>query len=93
MASGVSVEKAAVQGGIGCCKVAIHELETAARNLQRNYQRAGSGGWRDQKYVDLGGIVEECSSALLRPVAELQDCMIRLEELLKAISDYEMVDL
>lgn len=27
MASGVSVESAAVQGGIGCCRTSMHELE------------------------------------------------------------------
>ena len=64
MASGVSVESAAIQGGIGCCKTSIHELESASRSLQRSYQQAGSGGWKDQKYAALGGIVEECCSAL-----------------------------
>ena len=61
MASGVSVESAAIQGGIGCCKTSIHELESASRSLQRAYQQAGSGGWKDQKYAALGGIVEAVS--------------------------------
>ena len=51
MASGVSVESAAIQGGIGCCKTSIHELESASKSLQRSYQQAGSGGWKDQKYI------------------------------------------
>ncbi len=93
MAIRVSVEKAAVQGGIGCCKTSIHELQTASSSLQRSYQRAGSGGWRDQKYAALGGIVEECCAALTKPVAELQECMVKLEALLKAISDYEQISL
>lgn len=93
MARGVSVESAAVQGGISCCKTAIHELESSAKSLQRGYQQAGSGGWRDQKYVALGSIVNECSSALNRPVRELQECLIKLQDLLKAISEYEQVNL
>lgn len=93
MATGVSVEKAAVQGGIGCCKTSIHELQSASSSLQRSYQQAGAGGWRDQKYAALGGIVEECCAALTRPVAELQECMVKLEALLKAISDYEQTSL
>lgn len=93
MASGVSVESAAIQGGIGCCKTSIHELETASRSLQRSYQQAGSGGWRDQKYAALGGIVEECCSALTKPISELQDCMGKLQELLKAVGSYEDVSL
>ena len=93
MASGVSVERTVIQGGIGCCKTAIHELEDASRSLQRSYQQAGSGGWRDQKYAALGGIVEECCSALTRPVSELQQCMVKLDELLKAVTEYESTGL
>lgn len=93
MASGVSVERAAVQGGIGCCKTSIHELEGASKSLQRSYQQAGSGGWRDQKYAQLGGIVEECCSALTKPIAELQECMTKLNDLLQAIGEYENVNL
>ena len=93
MASGVSVERAAIQGGIGCCKTSIHELESASRSLQRGYQQAGSGGWRDQKYAALGGIVQECCSALTKPISELQDCMGKLEALLQAVGSYEEVNL
>jgi len=89
MASGVSVESAAIQGGIGCCKTAIHELEAASSSLGRSYQQAGSGGWKDQKYASLGGVIEECCSALTRPIGELHDCMGKLEDLLAAVREYE----
>jgi len=93
MASGVSVERAALQGGIGCCKTAIHELESASRNLERSYQQAGAGGWQDSKYAALGGIVEECCSSLAKPVAELQEAMAKLNDLLNAITEYEQINL
>lgn len=93
MSSGVSVESAAIQGGIGCCKTAIQELQTASKSLQSSYQKAGSGGWKDQKYAALGGIVEECCSALTKPISDLQDCMNSLNDLLKAVSEYEDVSL
>ena len=93
MASGVSVERAAIQGGIGCCKTSIHELESASKSLQRSYQQAGSGGWRDQKYAQLGGIVEECCSALTTPIAELKECMSKLNDLLQAVGEYENINL
>lgn len=89
MAGGVSVEHAALQAGIGCCKVSIHELEQAARSLTTGYQQAGSGGWKDQKYAALGGIVEECCSALRQPISELEACMQSLENLLAAVDEYE----
>ncbi len=93
MASGVSVESAAVQGGMKCCTISIRELEDASSRLQRSYQQAGSGGWRDQKYADLGDIVEDCCKALTKPVSELRECMGKLEDLLKAIQAYEEVNL
>ena len=43
MASGVSVERTALQSGIGVCKTCIHELSDASRTLKRDYQNAGSG--------------------------------------------------
>ena len=92
MANGVSVESAAIQGGIGCCKTAIHELEAASQSLQRSYQQAGSGGWKDQKYAALGGIVEECCSALTKPISELQDRMGKLNALLQSVGEYEQVN-
>ncbi len=64
MSSGVSVESAAIQGGIGCCKTAIQELQTASKSLQSRYQKAGSGGWKDEKYAALGGIVEGVAALL-----------------------------
>lgn len=93
MAIGVSVEKAAVEGGIGCCKTAIHELQAASSELKKNYQQAGSGGWKDQKYAALGGIVEECCSALNKPIDDLQDCITKLQSLLGAIGAYESTNL
>lgn len=93
MANGVSVEKTAVQGGIKCCKVSIQELESASRTLKYNYQSAGAGGWRDQKYAALGRIIEECCNALETPVDELEECMKKLKALLAAVEKYESMNL
>lgn len=93
MANEVSVESAAVQGGIGCCRTAIHALESASRGLEGGYRQAGAAGWRDQKYAALGSIVGECCAALTRPVGELEECLKKLEELLRAVREYEQTDL
>lgn len=93
MPNGVSVERAAVQGGMGCCQTAIHELQTASSGLQKSYRQAGANGWKDKQYAALGGIVEECCSALEKPVNELQECMSRLKKLLKAIGEYDEVNM
>jgi hypothetical protein len=93
MASGVSVESTAIQGGMSCCQTSITELGSASRNLQQSYQQAGSGGWRDAKYAALGGIVSDCCSALTKPISELEECMRKLSDLLKAVQQYEEVNL
>ena len=93
MANGVSAESAAIQGGIGCCKTAIHELQSASSGLKRSYQQAGSGGWKDQKYAALGGIVDECCSALTKPISDLEDCIQNLQKLLEAVGEYESTNL
>ncbi len=92
MANGASVESQALQSGIAICKLCMHELSDASRTLQRDYQSAGSG-WRDQQYARLGGIVEECCSALVKPITELQDCQKTLEDLLKSVLAYEETNL
>lgn len=89
MALEVSVQSDVVKSGIACCQTSMHELETASSGLKRSYAQAGSGGWKDQKYAALGGIVEECCSALTKPIGELQDCVGKLQELLAAIEEYE----
>jgi len=92
MASNASVERTAVQSGIQICQTAIHELKTAAQRLSSGYQQAGSGGWRDQKYAQLGGIVEECTAALTDPISDLEACQNSLQRLLSAISGYEGIN-
>ncbi len=93
MASSVLVESESIKGGIACCKIAIYELESASASLQRSYQQAGSGGWKDQKYAALGGIVEKCCSDLKSPIDDLQDCISNLNDLLQAVLEYEQTNL
>ncbi|MDO4343804.1 MAG: hypothetical protein Q4C50_03270 [Eubacteriales bacterium] len=93
MAGNISVDSRAVESGIRCCKTSIQELENAVKKLVRNYQRAGANGWRDQKYVALGSMVQECGKAMMRPTGELQECLEKLEELLKAVRKYEEANL
>lgn len=88
MASGASVERTALQSGIQVCKTCIRELQSASRTLKMDYHNAGAG-WRDQQYARLGGIIEECCSALERPVSELEGCRASLEQLLAAVTAYE----
>lgn len=93
MASNVSVTSTAVNGGIKCCKLSIDELNKANRTLNREYQQAGADGWNDSKYRDLGGIIGDCCTALGKPIKDLEDCIVKLTSLLKAVEIYESTNM
>lgn len=88
----VSVEKSGVIGAIALCRQSIQQFDQASKLLLSKYQMAGSS-WRDVKYQQLGGIVNDCTTALNRPVKELEECIIKLNEILKVIESYENVGL
>ena len=86
--SDVSVESAAVAGAISLCRQSIQNFNKASADLTRKYQEAGSY-WKDSKYQQLGGIVTDCTTALNKPVKELEDCVKKLVALKDAIDEYE----
>lgn len=88
----VSVEKAAVTRAISLCEHSINEFDRTSRDLKRTYDMAGAE-WRDAKYQQLGGIVNDCTIALTKPIQELGDCITTLKALLKAIEAYEALDM
>ena len=91
--SNVSVDSRSVRGGINCCKMSVEKLRTSVQVLQQKYQAAGSGGWQDTKYRELGGIVNECSKAMGEPLKGLDECMLKLRQLLAAVEKYEKMNL
>lgn len=90
MAVSVNVAATAIQSGIGVCQTSVHELQSAAQALESGYASAGSG-WHDDKYAQLGNVVNTCTSALRSPIASLQECEASLKELLGQVQDYESV--
>lgn len=93
MAISVNTNREAIQGGIGCCRVAMEELKRASQKLNGAYSQCTSGGWKDAKSKQLGDIVNECCAALEEPLGDLNDCMAKLSELLKAVEEYESTSL
>lgn len=89
MSEAVSVTPEAIQSGMAICQKTAQELLACAKKLQRDYQRAGSEGWNDQKYDQLGTYVEECLAALRSPVKELEECHGALAGLLATVDAYE----
>jgi len=87
-----SVELAIVKNAQEVCNEGIQDLNRTAAKLQQHYLQAGDR-WKDKKYEQLGGIVHECSSALRKPIQDLVDCLGKLKEIEKALSDYDSANL
>ena len=75
-----------------CSLLSFDDLIIIQFDLKRKYQGAGTS-WKDAKYKQLGTIITDCSTALSKPVSELQDCVNKLESLKKAIEDYERTNI
>ena len=86
----VSVGLAAVQNAQTICSGAIQDLNSSAQKLNNRYREAWQH-WRDKKYEQLGGIINDCSNALKSPVDELFDCLNKLKQIEKALLKYESV--
>ena len=90
--AGVSVSTAAIQQAENICQTAIGELNGSTQKLNARYREAGER-WRDDKYKQLGVIINDCSRAMKSPIDELFDCISKLRELEKAIVEYESTNL
>ena len=88
----VSVEKAAVTRALSLCEHSIIEFDKTSHDLKRTYDMAGAN-WRDTKYQQLGGIVNDCTTALTKPIEELGGCITTLKALLREIEAYEALDI
>jgi len=87
-----SAELAIVKNAQAVCNEGIQDLNRTATMLQQDYLKAGER-WKDKKYEQLGAIVHECSTALRRPIEDLVDCLNKLKEIEKALSDYDSANL
>ena len=88
----VSVSLAAIQQAESICQSAIGELNNSSQKLNSRYREAGER-WRDNKYVQLGTIINDCSNAMKSPIDELFDCIAKLREIEKALVEYESTNL
>lgn len=88
----VSVKKTAVTRAISLCEHSINEFDRTSHVLKRTYDMAGAN-WRDAKYQQLGGIVNDCTVALTKPIEELGDCITALKALLREIEAYEALNM
>ena len=83
-----SVSLMAIQHAESICQTAIAELNTSTKKLSTRYQEAGER-WRDDKYKQLGVIIGDSARAMKSPIDELFECIAKLQEMEKAIVEYQ----
>jgi hypothetical protein len=88
----VSISIAAIQQAENICQTAIGELYSSSQKLKSRFQEAGEY-WSDEKYKQLGVIIDDCSSAMKPPIDELFACIVKLQEIEKAFVEYESTNL
>ena len=93
MAGNVSVDEKAIAGRMRVCQMSVEKLEGAISQLKRDYEKAGSSGWRDSKYEQLGELVNSCINALKKPISELNECNEKLNILLEEVKNYEGINI
>lgn len=84
----VSVEKEAIAKSIAICNRSIQQHKQTITFLGRKYRETGTR-WNDNKYVQLGRVLNDCAVALNTPLNELENCITTLNEIMKAIEKYE----
>ena len=93
MAQEVTVSRNDIVGGIKCCQRSVEMMESAMKNLEDKYHEAGSRGWQDEKYKDLGRLIYNCIDTTKKPIGELKKCEEQLKRLLAAVDNYEKIKL
>jgi len=90
--SSVNVNSDTIDDSISICNDVIEMLSILQSDLQSKYRGLGSD-WKDAKYLQLGDIVNECSSSIGKTLHELKQCLKPLHDVRKAINDYETTNL
>lgn len=87
-----NVSMDAIQQARNICLSVISELNSSSEKLKRRHQGV-KGAWGDDKHKQLGVIIDGCSQAMRSPINELFDCIGKLDELEKAITEYGSTNL
>ena len=87
-----SVSSSAIQQAEKICQAAITELNSSAQKLNTRYREAGQR-WRDDKYKQLGAIIDDCTKSMKKPVDELSDCVEKLRAIGKVLAEIESANI
>jgi len=87
-----SVGLEAVRNAQALCMGAIQDLNSASAKLKSGYQQAGQQ-WKDKKYEQLGGIVNDCERAMKSPIQELFECVEKLKNIETVLNEYDSTNL
>ena len=90
--SNINISGLLIRNAVNLCTDVIDMLSASQENMQRKYKNAGIN-WSDSKYQQLGDIVSECRSSIMKTLHELNGCLVPLNEIKKAVDEYENINL
>jgi hypothetical protein len=88
----VAACRGAITKAMAASQRARNALGSTISGLDRSYQEAGNG-WSDSRYRQLGAILEECKSAIRKPVDDLNQVDQFLGKVDNALANIERINL
>ena len=84
--SGVDVSSEAIMNAQRACMSSIDVLK---RSIEKLRQSIAECGWKDDKFKQLHDIVQGCAIQLNAPINDLNNGVKKLDDIYKAIKEYE----
>lgn len=74
------------------CKQALELMRNTSSKINRTYAKAGQS-WKDDRYRQLGGIVNTCCKELDQAAKQIEQCMRGFDQAIAALDEYESVNM
>lgn len=90
--SGVSADSSGLLNTAKRLEATANRIEATRHSLIQRYQQMGAG-WGDKKYQELGGILQECNTALRSVAMTMLQGEKSVLQLAQSLQDYENINL
>jgi uncharacterized protein Yka (UPF0111/DUF47 family) len=70
-------------------RACMNAIEVLNKSVDKLRQSIAECGWKDEKFRRLHDIVQGCAIELNKPISDLHDGVGKLDEIYKAIKEYE----
>lgn len=92
MANSVSVDIETVEVGREICEEFKNQLDHGISSIIEQYENMRTS-WNDEKYEDLGVIIESCTETLESVSDDIETLKEQLDTLIQAITEYNHTEI